>query len=773
MLYGLSKNPQNRQFLEEMTAWLESQGIKKVEPLAMGAERAVFKDNDRVVKVGIHGSRAVGDDTYVPPEGVWGVTPWLDYARIGPFRMEIQPRVELYDPGMSGTVRRRPGGADIRALQEALQRQGWRWDDTHSGNIGFVPGREYSPTVIDGPVKLQREVQENEGQARPWPFVPPSRPAWLAALAAMMGAGAASTAKAGELETAGDGEPMANNPIEDIYSGADPSLIAALKKMTDSNISDFSSAVLARPVTDMLGVSAPLSGYSRDFPEMKAYEERARVVWNTPSIRVGKNVISPADHFLAQVKSTNPALIDTDPEYDQQLKDAGFENLTDLTQGSLNENMMVTLNALRNQGVGGSEELFPGQTPEQQSERGEYEFPQDKRYVTSENMEKNLLATRAYNMLTAMRDEPEYRPDFASTTSAMFGGIGSALNPAPLPFEGDPASDTHMLAKARVSGGLGGLLAQARVSGGLGGKNPLQSRALEAMYWDKLAEESLHRNVYRDSLKGGLWPFASRTTGQGFMRQEEDYANTKSYNDDFLIPNALMGNEVTGDRGQLIRAMASNVRREVPIVPSFPNDPAKQAIAEDDVREMRQGMANVLQDWQMRNAQDAPIRQRNTPPSSHYYTGKPTYRYPTPFEDWAAKAPAYWPDTTTVVTLGATLPKSIAKSGLKSFLGGVATDFYTDQPTDTGITFANHMVAGGPNSSPMGFFTTPMKYVGVKDAEGKPADPNSPDYPQVLARHREEQEKLLGGLTRRASQYYGTRNPQGGSNVGRGSGTQQ
>lgn len=777
MLYSLSENPQNRQFLEEMAAWLETQGIKKVEPLAMGAERAVFRDNDRVVKVGINGSRAVGGDDYVPPEGVWGVTPWLANAQIGPYRMEIQPRVELYDPGMSGTVRRKPGGADIRALQQALELQGWRWDDTHLGNLGFVPGKGYQPTVIDGPVlPSSAPMIRDDGPpvppgTVPVPFVPPSRPAWLASLAAMTGAGAASTAKAGETETREGEMPQPNktlnpmpgaysatdpglNPMPGMYSGADPSLIAYLKQMQETlpNVSDVSSAVLARPVTDMLGVSAPLSGYSRDFPEMQAYEERARAVWNTPSIRVGENVISPSDYFIAQIKA-NSGLDDIGPEFEQKLKDTGFQNLTDLTQGSLSDNVRVVLDALRNQGVGGTEELFPGQTPEQQSERGEYEFPQDKRYVTSENMEKNLLATRAYNMLTAMRDEPEYRPDFASTSSGVFGRIGTLLNPLPLGFDGDPASDTQMLANARMSGGLGG-------------KNPLQSRAIEANYWDKLAEESLQRNVYRDSMKGGLWPFASRTTGQGYMRQEEDYANQQSYNDDFLIPHTLLGTETTGDRGALIRSMAANARREVPIVPSFPGDPAKQAIAEDDVKEMREGIGNYLQDQIMRGAQDGPIKQREMAK-----TGVPIkeFTYPTGFQDWVSKAPAYWPDTTTLATFGVGAPKAILNSAWKSIPKAMAMDFVTDQPADAGTTFAQHSLVQG---SPLDFFK-PMKYVGVKDAEGNPADPNSPDYPQVLARHREEQEKLLGGLTRRASQYYGTRKPQGGSNVGRGIGTQQ
>lgn len=530
------------------------------------------------------------------------------------------------------------------------------------------------------------------------------------------------------------------NPLERLHSGADPGLIAYLKAMQESEpgLAGFGQAVLPRPMQELAGIAKPLSEFSRDFPEMQEYEQRARAIWNTPSIRVGDELLSPADFYVNELTAGAPLGAGAD-----QFKEMGLRQL--LSGEGLGPALADTLTVLKSQGVGGEEELFPGQTTEQREARRR-DFGQESRYMTSENMDRNLLATRAYNMLTAMRDEPEFKPDFTSPMSAAFSALGT-LNFGAYESEGDPGYDTRLLNSARWSAG----------------QNPLKSRAVEALYWDKLADKQRSEGTYRDGMFGGFYPQFSRTTGEGFMRQDEDSANEVSYFDDFFLPHTIMGalgqvnTPTVGKNSELIRAMVANARREVPVVPSFPDDPAKQAIAEDDTQEMRKGISQYLQDEVMRGAQDEPIKQRKMAEKQGVPIKEFTYR--TPFQDAVHKLPAYVADLFTLGSAGA------------GKVGALA-ELATESPSDLGVYYAQHSLNSGKGSGPLDFFTKPMEYVGVQDAEGKPADPNSPDYPQVLAKHRAEQEKLLGGLLNRASQYYGT--TQGGSsNVRRGSSTQR
>ena len=757
MLYRLSQNPD---LLDQMAAWLSQQDIKTLRPQNMGAERAVFEDDDRVVKVGTY-SRAVGSNDYVPPQGVWGVTPWLANTEFGPFRMEIQPRVDLVDRHLGGTVRRRASEGDIRALRKALADQGWYWQDYHIGNVGFVPGSEYRPTVIDGPVMESATISGKRNGAVANPFVPPSGPQWLAALAAMLGAGAAGTAKAGETETAGEGATVANNPAADMYSGADPGLIAYLKKMqeTEPGLSGLGQATLPRPFQELAGIAAPMNSFSRDFPEMREYEDRARAAWETPSIRVGEQVVSPADYYLARQKASLGSEEADWGSAERALTEMGLGNL--ISGGKLDAALRDTLDTLRRQGVGGSDELFPGQTLEQRNARARGNLPQDMRYVTSEGMDKNLLATRAYNMLTAMRDEPEYKPDFASPTSALHSVLGSVLNPGARAVAGDPGSDTRSLAYSRNIQSI---------------SNPVQARAQEALYWDKLADEQKKAGTYKDSLFGGYYPQFSWTTGVGAQRQGEvDNANLNTYIGSFLGPQYLSGTPVLGLPGSdSIRTLASNLRREVPVVP--------EGMDEETAAKTRRQLDTYLGRQENQYAANKPMYQRawNDTMDNLGDAGLPTsglkfsrYSFPTPLENTAFNAPKYYFDPMTVATLGGGLLRSAGKVGAKTYAGAIGRDFVADQPFETGIAAGIYSLNRPYSDNPMAMVTTPFEDAGVYDQNGKPADPNSPEYPAILARHRADTEKLLGGLMDTASQYYGTRKPQGGRNVGRGSSTQQ
>jgi hypothetical protein len=149
------------------------------------------------------------------------------------------------------------------------------------------------------------------------------------------------------------------------------------------------------------------------------------------------------------------------------------------------------------------------------------------------------------------------------------------------------------------------------------------------------------------------------------------------------------------------------------------------------------------------------------------------YSYPTPVQNIVVNAPKYYPDLMTVATLGGGMLRSAGKVGTKAFAAAAGRDFVSDQPFETGISTGIYSLEKPYSDNPVALFTTPMADVGVYDDNGQPADPNSPEYPAILARHRAGTEKLLGGLMDTASQYYGTRKPQGGSNVRRGNGTQQ
>jgi hypothetical protein len=547
----------------------------------------------------------------------------------------------------------------------------------------------------------------------------------------------------------------------DMYSGADPGLIAYLKQMqeTEPGLPRLGRAALPRPFQELAGIAKPLNSFSRDFPEMREYEDRARAVWESPSIRVGEQVISPADYYLSQIKASLGSEEMDFGSAERFFKEKGLGDL--IGGGSLNDALQDTLDTLRSQGLGGDEELFPGQTLEQRDARGRDNLPQDMRYVTSENMDKNLLATRAYNMLTAMRDEPEYKPDFASPTSAVYSAIGSVLNPGARAVSGDPGSDTRSLAYSRNIQSI---------------SNPMQARAQEALYWDKMADEQRKAGTYKDSLFGGYYPQFSWTTGVGAQRQGEmDNANFNTYASSFLAPQYLSGTPVIGLPGSdSIRTLASNLRREVPILP--------EGMDSLTAAKTRRQLDTYLNAQENQFSANKPMIERswNDGMDNLADVGLPTsglkfsrYSYPTPVQNIVVNAPKYYPDLMTVATLGGGMLRSAGKVGTKAFAAAAGRDFVSDQPFETGISTGIYSLEKPYSDNPVALFTTPMADVGVYDDNGQPADPNSPEYPAILARHRAGTEKLLGGLMDTASQYYGTRKPQGGSNVRRGSGTQQ
>jgi hypothetical protein len=131
----------------------------------------------------------------------------------------------------------------------------------------------------------------------------------------------------------------------DMYSGADPGLIAYLKQMQETEpgltLTGLGQATVPRPFQELAGIAKPLNSFSRDFPEMREYENRARAVWESPSIRVGEQVISPADYYLLQIKASLGSEEMDFGSAERFFKEKGLGDL--IGGGSLNDALQDTL----------------------------------------------------------------------------------------------------------------------------------------------------------------------------------------------------------------------------------------------------------------------------------------------------------------------------------------------------------------------------------------------------------------------------------------------
>lgn len=121
-----------REVIGGLASHLENAGIKELRPLSGGFESVVLDAGDRVAKFG----RGVPRDV---PSKVIGVLPNEYAARVGPFRVEVQRKVDV------GRARPR----DVIGLENLLDEQGWAWDDAAPDNMGFLEG---NPVAIDGTI---------------------------------------------------------------------------------------------------------------------------------------------------------------------------------------------------------------------------------------------------------------------------------------------------------------------------------------------------------------------------------------------------------------------------------------------------------------------------------------------------------------------------------------------------------------------------------------------------------------------------------------------
>ena len=759
MLYTLVETPDGQRHLEEIAAWLASQDMAKVRPVAQGAERAVFEDGDRVVKVGT--GRVVGTKDYVPPTGVWGVTPWLADTQIGPYKLEIQPRVDLVDRHTGGTVRRRAGYADIRALQEALRRQGWRWNDDHIGNIGFVPGNEYHPTVIDGPVypTSNPEIPGLNRGVVPGVFIPPRGPNWIAALAAMLTAGAAgtaSTAKGNDSVTAGADEKLADylRRMQPTQTPANEPGIADAAAEVGTEIGQ---QVLPYYAQEMAGIAKPLHSYSQDFPEMGEFRQRVEAALDRPVIRVqiegppkegessAYKLMSPAEHAAREIYGD-----DVSPQQIAMTRQIMAGQLSgNKPEPALAGAIKNTLLTLRNQGIGGTEAEFPGQTLAQREARRTSPL-QDGRYITSPGLDANLAATRAYNVLSAMQTDPEIMPPTADMASGLLPLVGAALtNPL-----GQPNTDPNDI----TSWDQFYNRSIASIS------NPARSRALEAIANDRLAEQGEAAGQYRSGLTGGYYPQTSWTSGVGMSRQAMDNSSLNSYLSETLLPQAFSFSPVVGtDKSPMIRQLARDLLREVPIVP--------EGASQEEVESAQQKMASYFGSQEDQFKHDYPIYQRRWNDAMDNLgeagLGKlatsmkvDKFSYPSPLLNSVATAPKYWLDPVTLGTLGAALPFSMAKGTAIPMLRAMAKDFVLDQRFEQPFAMGLHMSQEPYKSSPSNLLSS---YEGALEVDGRKVDANDPDYELLRAKYKDQQKKLLGDAVQSMERYYrpgGTPPPQ-------------
>jgi hypothetical protein len=180
---GVVKTSNDREFLWNIQKQLESLGIQELDEFGknnlprVGAFKVAFGAGDKVVKLAEPDS---SDYDMRLPKQVWGVTPPTAGWTQTPVRSEgilpmhdgldviVQPRVLLDHPKW-GTA----DDKSIATLLKALEYQGWGWYDSHRGNMGYLPGEDFRPTVIDGDV-----IPAGWKQQTDFPFRPPTKPDW-------------------------------------------------------------------------------------------------------------------------------------------------------------------------------------------------------------------------------------------------------------------------------------------------------------------------------------------------------------------------------------------------------------------------------------------------------------------------------------------------------------------------------------------------------------------------------------------------------------------
>ena len=489
---------------------------------------------------------------------------------------------------------------------------------------------------------------------------------------------------------------------------------------------------------EWLGTAKPLQSYPKDFPEMDDFRSRVTKTFNESKVVRGdsgqEEGLTPAQYAATLmgfdpdevgVRVANAALL---PHFLGEAKaDAPFANEAKLV-----------LQKLKDQGMGGAEEVYPGQTLSQREARRTSPL-QEGRYMTSEGLDKNLASTRAFNLLSTLQQDPALRPNYANAVSGVLPLIGSAIA---MPFgqgeEGTVGGDTwdQFYNRNFVSN-----------------ENPVKARVLEALNNEKLADEGEFSGTYRSSVTGGNYPQTSWTTSEGMDRQSQDNSSGTSYIQETLIPQFLSGTPV---HNQALRSLIHEHAREVPVVPEGGNP--------DEAATKRRELQGYLDSQGRQFINNYPVYQRNWNSVLDRLGGPigdaankalrvEKYSFPSPAANFAATAPKYMLDLPTIATLGMAAPAAIAQGTGKALAKAAVKNAAVDLATQEAPFAAGIHMSEEPYASDPGALFKPIQEGDVTDASGKPADPSASNYPELLRQHQERQKKLLGGLID-----YGVRN---------------
>jgi len=509
---------------------------------------------------------------------------------------------------------------------------------------------------------------------------------------------------------------------------------------------------LVKPVSTFVGSASP--AVQKDFRNRAEYQYFA-----SPSLRdeSGKTM-TPNEWVARQVEANNEDALEV-----PYIQEGVFDYLTSGTakEPKFEAYSKKLLGQLREQSPGGKEARFPGWT---RSERDVAKAPsgQETRYMMSPGLRANLDTQRTLNVLSALQEDPYYRPDWSTTGSSLIALPAAAL-------AGLKETARHAITDAQVTpedeystnNWARGALHLGYLRNLLSAANPAEARMAEATYWDRMADERNARNQYRSGSFGGFGPSESWMTTQGMANEgDKDAANYLTYAEN-LKNLAFSGvNSLAGGQGQAIQDVIGDLHRAAPLVP--------EGATTEEVEEISEKLERWLRGEQQKYVAEYPLYQRNWNDSVGQlgdWARVREYSLPSPANESVAMAPKNWIDVPTIATAGVMAPWAIARGGVRSLLAGLAGDFGRDQVT-TEQPFSAALYAANPpySTEPQKLFEAMDPQVqGVvpvfpseftDDGQRVMADPNSPDYPKHYERWREGQQKLLEDIIEYHKKYY-------------------
>jgi hypothetical protein len=540
-----------------------------------------------------------------------------------------------------------------------------------------------------------------------------------------------------------------------IHAGMDESLISYLRRMqptqtpaNEPGIADAAVEVgqstLPYYAQEMAGIAKPIHEYPQDFPEMDEYRRRVDEAIDRPVIRDGDRIMSPAEYAAREIYGD-----DVTPQQIAMTRQIVAGQLSggqpDPALAGVIKNTLLTL---RQQGVGGPDAQFAGQTLAQREDRRTAPI-QEGRYMTSPGLDANLDATRVFDILSALQTDKE----IDSGDSGAFQSLLSLGSAAIAPMQAGQLSAYRNFTP-----------------------NPIEARTKEALMWDDAAQQGRLAGQYRGGIEGGFGKDSSWLTNRGMIRQSSDYSNFNPYFGEFLVPQFFSGTPVFGDRGQMIRTLAGELHREVPIVP--------EGASPEDAQKAAQNLRQYLNVQGNQYVNDAPVRQRqwnrymdslgSMAESSGFGFARgatdamkrDNYRYPTPAENALATGWKYALDPTTVSTAGLGAVKALGHGGIRGLANmarGMGQNLVADQITTEQPIAVAFPKAVNPDLSMSDILSKPITHGEVVNERGEPVDPNDPSYEKYHQNLKQNQEKLLGELDAYWQRYYrpgGTPPPQ-------------